>query len=314
MHLGNFLYPHGGTTITQQIKMPQQFNIQRVEEDVLQFRSSRILKRFFEKYDDAYTKSVRERTFAASVSNFQYHKLKLKKLSNHLFSDENIYCACMSIAPNVCFDDIYEASRTEKSLLPFTSINPEKSISDACETLRNDIDKCYGVKLHPILQGITFDSDLVFSAMEVIRSSRIPVLFHAGASRYYLGEEKVLQHCEYDDITAAKKLVSSFPEVPFIIGHAGIAEYREWADALCRFENIFCDGTVQSVTTLREIIDSYGEERVMYASDWPCVRSEPTIRIYEKALKPSQLERIFYGNAQQLLKIDNDTTKREIVS
>lgn len=304
MHLGNFLYPHGGTTITQQVKMPHQFNVQRFEEDVLQFNSSKILKRFFEKHDDAYTKSVRERVFAGTLSNFQNYKYKLKKISNDLFFDEIIYCACMPIAPYVCFDDIYEVSKKEDSLLPFTSIDPKKSIPDACDTLENQIDKCYGVKLHPIIQGIKFDSDLVFSAMEVIRLSGIPVLFHAGASRYYLGEERFLQHCEYDDITAAETLVSSFPEIPFIIGHAGIAEYLEWTDALCKYDNIFCDGTLQSVTTLREILNRFGEDRIMYGSDWPCVRFETTVKIYMKTLKPSQFEKCFYKNAQQLLKIN----------
>lgn len=305
MHLGNFLYPHGGTSITQKTEFPRQFNIQRFEEDILHFRSTKLLKRFFEKYDDAYTKSVQERVFAASISNYQYHKNKLKKLCLELFSDEEIYCACMPIAPNVQFEDIYNISRSDLTLLPFTSINPDISISDACETLNNEIDRCFGVKLHPILQGIAFDSDRVFSTMEVIRYSGIPVLFHAGASRYYLGREKIFQHCEFDNVKAAMKLVSTFPDIPFIIGHAGIAEYREWAEILRKFDNIFCDCTVQSVISLREILNAYGEDRILYGSDWPCIRSEPTIWIYRKALKSSQLEKCFYKNAQQLLKINS---------
>lgn len=302
MHLGNFLYPNGGEIIDKHIKMPNPFNIQRFEEDILKFKSFGMTKKFFDTHDDDYTVSVQNRIFAATAENLAKHVQALKRMSLLRFGDEKVFCMCMPIEPYVSLKDI-SATDLKEYIKPFTSIYPTNNISYACDKLESEMESCFGLKLHPIIQGIRFDSELTYAALSTLAKFNKPVLFHAGASRYYIGNEKYKQHCEYDNISSAQKMVSSFPSIPFIIGHAGIAEYKEWADAFKSFENVFVDITVQSIPAIRNIVNLYGEDRIMYASDWPCVRTEPTIRIISKALNNSQLDKCLYKNANTIFNL-----------
>ena len=303
MHLGDFLYPNGKFQIYSSSSLPNPFNIQRFEEDILLFRGNTLTKRFFEKYDDAYTISVKNRIHEASLKNLQQHKRKLKRLCQKLFADADVFFACMPIAPGVTFNDVLEASYSDSTIIPFTTINPDASVSEQCKQIETDMETAYGLKLHPIIQGVPFDSEITLSVLEVVQSSGKPVLFHAGASRYYVGDEAKYQHCDYDSIAAAKKMIDSFPNIKFIMGHAGIAEYKDWASEFSKYENVFCDGTVQSAPSLRWILNAYGEDRIMYASDFPCVRTEPTIKAYLKAFSPRIREKVFFRNALEVLQI-----------
>jgi hypothetical protein len=301
MHLGNILYPNGGDIINSSIPFPNRFNIQRFEEDILENKSTRFSHWAFDLLDDVYTKSVRKRIFAGTYENFLNHKKIVAEYDKKIGGDGKMLFVCMPVSPYVTYKDLVEAAQKDKNLLPFTSPNPDIPIQDACELIESEIKTAYGIKLHPIIQRTQFDADLYVSAIETIRKKDKIVLFHAGASRYYLGKERILQKCEYDDISAAKRLVKLFPDVKFIMGHAGIAEYKEWASEFKNSDNVFVDGTVQSVKSLQELHSLYGSNRILYASDFPAIRTEPTLKIFFKAFKGELLEKCLYKNAITLL-------------
>lgn len=303
MHLGDILHMNGGSIISQNIPMPQKFNIQRFEEKFLRFNGNFATRWLFKLLDDNYTKSVQDRIKAGTINNLKNHFDLLTASSKDLFGDNKVFCACMPISPYVSFNDIYEYSLHDKRILPFTSFDPMKDIDTACSGIESSKKNCFGLKLHPIIQGFSFDSNVTFSVLDVFKKTSKPVLFHAGASRYYLGNEKTKQHCELDNIEAAKTMVKRYPTIPFIMGHAGIAEYKEWAEAFKNIENVYVDITVQSVKTIREIVNMYGEERVLFASDWPCIDSAVTIDIVKNALSSSQLHKCMYKNALNILNI-----------
>ena len=209
----------------------------------------------------------------------------------------------MPIAPYVSMDDIHEWGLKDYRLKSFTSIDVSLSCKEACERIVNQMKSCYGLKLHPIIQGLPFDSEMTYSVLDLFKDTGKPVLFHAGGSRYYLGKEKPLQHCELNDIQSARTMVSRYPEVPFIIGHAGIAEYKEWWHAMREFENVFIDITLQSVNSIRYLLSNYGEDRILFATDWPCVNPKTTLKNVTKALTFSQLEKCMFKNAKSLFGI-----------
>ena len=247
--------------------------------------------------------SVQNRIKAATYKNLLKYYSVLEKYSLELFGDNTVRSFCMPIAPYVCMEDIQKWSANDHRLLSFTSIDASLSCQDSCELIKSQMNACYGLKLHPIIQGIPFDSNTTFSVLDIFKASGKPVLFHAGASRYYLGNEKHYQHCELDNIPAAKEMVSRYPQIPFIIGHAGIAEYKEWCSALCEFDNVFIDITVQSLKSIRYLISKYGEDRVLFATDWPCVNPNTTLKIITKTLRHSQLEKCMYKNAKCLFNL-----------
>lgn len=301
MHMGDILHRGGGKAITLDVEMPNKLNIQRFEEDVLKFNSFGITKYFFEKFDDLYTLSVQNRIQAGNIYNLYKYFDMLTSFSKKIFGDTSVKSICMPVAPYVTLDDIYPITQTEHRLLAFTSINPDLSIKDACTELSNSIDKCYGLKLHPIIQGIPFNSPYTYSALDLFNGIGKPVLLHAGASRYYLGNEKIYQHCDLDDPYAAREMIKRYPQIPFIIGHAGIAEYQMWAELLKKYDNVYFDITVQSVSSIRKLISWYGEDKMLFATDWPCVNPKTTFNIVVKALNDRQIEKCFYQNAENLM-------------
>ena len=300
MHLGDFLHTNGAHIIGEKIPFPKKFNIQAFEENILKFNSFGWTKRLFEKYDDAYTASVQNRIKAATYENLLKYYSILEDYSVSILGDNNVSSFCMPIAPYVSMDDIQEWTHKDHRLMPFTSIDVSLSSKEACERIADQMDSCYGIKLHPIIQGLPFDSELTFSVLDLFKTTGKPVLFHAGGSRYYLGNEKPLQHCELDNIQAARSMVSRYPEIPFIIGHGGIAEYKEWCLAMSEFENVFLDITVQSVSSIRYLLSQYGEDRILFATEWPCVNPKTTLKIVTKALTFPQLEKCLYRNAKNL--------------
>lgn len=302
MHLGDILHENGGKTIYKSVKMPKQFNIQRFEEDILKFNGNRFTKILFEKFDGSYTKSVANRIKAGTFENLKNYYTFLECISNKWFGDSKIKTICMPVAPYVTFDDIFAVSQKDRRLLPFTSINPLMSLNDACKSVKEILPNCYGLKLHPIIQGIPFNSDLTFNVLDIFKATGKPVLLHAGASRYYLGKEKSLQHCELDNPYAAKIMIERYPDIPFIIGHAGINEYEEWASIFKNFDNVYIDITVQSVRSIKKLMKWYGEDRMLFATDWPCINPKSTLGIVRKALSDVQLEKIMYRNAILLFK------------
>lgn len=301
MHLGDILHREGGKTVTLDVEMPNKLNIQRFEEDVLKFNSFGVTKYFFEKFDDLYTLSVQNRIQAGNIHNLYKYFDMLTSFSKKIFGDTSVKSICMPVAPYVTWDDIYPITQTEHRLLVFASINPDLSIKGACTELSNSIDKCCGLKLHPIIQGIPFNSPYTYSALDLFNGIGKPVLLHAGASRYYLGNEKIYQHCDLDDPYAAREMIKSYPQIPFIIGHAGIAEYQMWAELLKKYDNVYYDITVQSVSSIRKLISWYGEDKMLFATDWPCVNPKTTFNIVVKALNDRQIEKCFYQNAKNLM-------------
>lgn len=300
MHLGNFLRKNGKDVISKHIEMPQGFNIQRFEEDVLHFKHFTITDYLFQKYDDYYTFSVRNRIKAGTYQNLNKYYSFLEHMSQRLFNDSTIRTFCMPIAPYVTFQDIYPYSVNDNRLLSFNSIDLSYSLDMAINKLIETLPYCYGLKLHPIIQGIPFNSECTYRALDIFKGTGKPVLLHAGASRYFLGKEKRLQHCELDNPFDAKEMISRYPDIPFIVGHAGIAEYKEWAELLHKYENVYVDITVQSVSTVKELIQWYGEDKLLFATDWPCVNPKTTMGVVLKALDDNQVEKILYKNALSL--------------
>ena len=301
MHLGDILHEAGIKNIYSNKKIPTKFNIQRFEEVFLQFNSYKLTNYILNKYDDFYTRSVQERLKAATLQNYRKYLKKLKSFSLKVFSDQDVKSLCMPISPYVNFDDILALSKEESAIIPFASIPIHLSGKDMLKKLNADMTIAKGLKLHPIIQGVPFDSKTTYSALEIVKSHKKVVLLHAGASRYYLGEEKHLQHCELDNPYSAEKIIRCFPEVPFIIGHAGIYEFPLWAEIIAKYENVLVDVSVQSIKSIRNIINLYGIDRVLFASGWPCVDLDITLKIIQRAINVNQLEKVLYKNALDIL-------------
>ena len=156
-----------------------------------------------------------------------------------------------------------------------------------------------GVKLHPDIQGIALDDsrcDKIYRAIE----GRLPLLIHAGDKRY-----------DFSNPNRIKPILEKYPRLTVIAAHLG--GYSIWEEAsreLAPYPNLFVDCS-SSLAMLpsekaKEIIRSYGANRVLFATDfpmWPI--SEEMERFNELGLTNEEKEQIFYKNAIEIFDLKN---------
>ncbi len=141
--------------------------------------------------------------------------------------------------------------------------------------------------------------------MEAFAPYELPVLFHCGISSYYLRPERSKQEPGYGAIEYSAALVQDFPQVRFIAGHAGLFDVGKVMTQLGRFANVWVDTSFQSVARVRELLEVFGPERVLFGSDWPFGNRRPALDIIRQACAADAgLERrILFENAAELMRI-----------
>ena len=215
-----------------------------------------------------------------------------------------IKTACMPIAPYLTFEDLRKAQGLDPGIMPFTGVDFTSSDSMEQQLKGDVVQGARGLKLHPIIQKEPLDSQKTFDAVEVFSRFNLPILFHSGVTSYYLGAEQETHEVpSYGETAYARKLVAAFPQVTFIVGHAGIFQYKETIGMLSGFKNAYVDTSFQPPDRIRELIKAFGPERVMYASDWPWGDRKASVAAAKKACKGDRsLEKlIYYENAARLL-------------
>ena len=292
-HLGDILYHHGGHLIYRKgIPMPTGFDIVSYNESMLQ-RSFGIGDKLYPLVKGWATKVERARNFAATLEN----------MGDSLDELGIDYTVCLPIAPYVSYRDLAEARRRDQRILPFTSIDFALG-SEAIKQVREDIeDGALGLKLHPIIQARPLNDPLVLATLQAIEEYRVPVLTHAGVSQYYLGKESVRNKPENGDIPAVEALVRAFPGINFVVGHAGLFQVKDVIKRLGSLSNVWVDTSFQPPEIISRLISVFGDDKVMYASDWPYGYRPPAFKAAKIACKnDADLEyKVFYENAAKLL-------------
>lgn len=295
-HLGDILYPDGGKLIDQKnIRKKIFFDIISLSEFLLHNGiSEKIDQWMYKKIYSMVTRASRARNATATLENMRAS----------MDASGVVKSVCMPIPPYVTFDDLKKAREKEEGIIPFTGIDYTREY-DFASALDKDVTQgAKGMKLHPIIQNVPLNTQKTFQAIEAFAPHHLPVLFHCGISSYYLGaEQQKKENAALGGIEYARKMVSNFPNVTFIAGHAGLFQYREVMDLLGGFKNVLVDTSVQSPGHVKKLLKIFGPERVMYASDWPYGSMRPAIKIVKKACRgdKSLERRIFYENAAALL-------------
>jgi hypothetical protein len=83
-------------------------------------------------------------------------------------------------------------------------------------------------------------------------------------------------------------------------------DVKEVMQLLGGYQNVWVDTSLQPPGSIRNLIDVFGEDKVLFASDWPFGCRKPAIKAVKAACKGNErVERkVFYENACHLLKIE----------
>ena len=218
-HLGDILNFGGGRTIFQKgVTKKGFFDLVSITEKGL-YRTNAILEWFLQVFcTDLITRSCLSRNATATLENMQ----KAMKGNNVVKS------VCLPVPPYVHFEDLKKAKDIGNFVVPFTGVDFSKDY-DVEASFKSDVAKgAKGLKLHPIIQKEPLKSKKTYAVIETFSAFGLPVLFHSGVQSYYLGrEKKEKQKPEYGKSDDALGIVKAFPDMIFIIGHAGIFQYRE---------------------------------------------------------------------------------------
>jgi predicted TIM-barrel fold metal-dependent hydrolase len=293
-HLGDILEPGGGALIAKTgVAKQRVFDPVDIVEGRLHAESvalGRLLYRLGRRW---VTRAERARNAAATLENF----------ARSLDQSGVSHAVALPIPPHVRFAELATAAAKEPRVVPFTGVDYTRDEAPGPGLDADVAAGARGLKLHPIIQNVRLTSPRTRTAVDAFSRHRLPVLFHCGISTYYLGSDRAREQPRYGAIRDAAALARDFPHVRFIAGHAGLFEVRDTLEQLGGLPNVSVDTSFQSVATVRELIATFGPERVLFASDWPFGNRRPAVAIAKAACGGDRgLERrIFFENAAELL-------------
>ena len=294
-HLGDILFRGGGAIIhLKGVRKRPALDPLSVSE-VFSYRWG-LLERFFTRLFPSVIVSAQfARNAAATHENLR-----------RAMEKEGVFLSvCMPVPPCVTGEDLLRVSRNDPAVIAFTGVDFTKD-QDPASFLARDVGLgARGLKLHPILQGVSLDSVRTFEAVDAFAPHGLPVLFHCGICTYYHRADRDREVPDYGAVSHAVRLVEEFPEVNFIAGHAGLDEVREVIEELAGFPNVWVDTSFQSPRVIRELIRAFGPEKVLFASDWPWGSMAAARRAVRIACSGDRglEQRICCTNAASLLRI-----------
>ncbi|MCP3982815.1 MAG: amidohydrolase [bacterium] len=301
-HLGDILYPGGGELIGRLgVEMADVFDPASLAERQLHRDPLHLGKLAYRLFARQITRGERARNATATLENF----------GRSLDESQISHGVCLPIPPHVGFADLAEARSKDPRIVPFTGVDftgsEDGSLEDPTAQLAADVAAgARGLKLHPIIQKIPLTSPATRAAVDAFAPHGLPVLFHCGVSSYYLGAERVRQEPRYGAIHYAAELVRDFPAVRFIAGHSGLMQVDQLMEQLAGFSNVWVDTSFQSPERIGLLVQTFGADRVLFASDWPYGNRPPALTIIREACRGDHgLERqILFSNAAELMGID----------
>jgi len=305
-HLGDILHPDGGRLIDRRdVPPPPRQDVIAAAEARL-YRDALGLGRFvYPLLGRAITRAERARNASASLEHFQ-RSLDESGISR---------AVCLPIPPYVRFEDLARAALREPRIIAFTGVDYTGSDAETegsggldgfASHLGGDVAAgARGLKLHPIIQKVPLDDPRTRVAVETFAPHGLPVLVHSGISSYYLGRDRAREEPRFGAVADFARLVRDFPRVPFVAGHAGLMQVKELMGRLRGVPNVWVDTSFQSVKRVRQLIDCFGPERVLFASDWPYGYRPPALSIVREVCRgDAGLERrLLCENAAELLKL-----------
>ncbi len=177
----------------------------------------------------------------------------------------------------------------------FFTLHPDMETADMERAFRDALDAgLKGLKVHPDMQAFALDdprADRMFALCEGV----CPALIHTGDRRYH-----------YSNPDQTKRLLKRRPRLTVIGAHfGGWSEWRE-AQRTLAGENLYVDTSSSQYALnddeLRAAISAFGEEHVLFGSDYPMWDPGDELRrIRALSLGDAAEEKILGGNLARLL-------------
>lgn len=201
----------------------------------------------------------------------------------------------------------HQVTSINNFILSEVALHPDKFIGFA--TLHQDFENpeeelkrvkeagLKGVKLHPDFQKFEISSPIMDDAYAAMAELGLPVLFHTGDARY-----------NWSSPAHIPVILKKHPHLKVICAHFGA--YSQWGEAAAclKGEGVWVDTSSSffmiSDDEAKKYINLYGEEKVLFGSDYPMWDVGDEIEnILRLSLPERQNELIFSKNLETLLSL-----------
>ena len=151
-----------------------------------------------------------------------------------------------------------------------------------------------GIKFHPDTQQFAIDDPRLLPVFEAVQD-RLPILFHCGDQRYDYSHPRRLRH-----------VLELFPRLRVIAAHLGGWSVFDEAYSLLKDKDCLVDMSSSRqflpAGQLLQYINAYGEDRVLFGSDFPLWDPAEEARAFlQLDLTQTAREKIAYKNALAVL-------------
>jgi hypothetical protein len=192
-----------------------------------------------------------------------------------------------------------EQSGTGHKIFSFASVAP-RDPERLAKLHRYMSHGCLGLKIHPIIQNLPLTDPAWFEITEEFARYQKPILIHSGVSYYYI---PYFKRSDYGEVSNYEKLVAAFPSQVFIMGHCNLTAPERVFALARKYPNVYADMSFQSAKNIRRAFSQMGEDRVLYASDFPFSLPRYAVKVGMQAARESSSlrEKFFFKNAEALL-------------
>lgn len=245
---------------------------------------------------------IKYQRYIAGLPEMQGYLADLERLSLDITGDSEAYVCVLDVEPNTKYEDILKYSMEDKRILPFISPDFTLSEKEMIAKIKKYGESSYGMKIHPIIQGLRVNESIVYKAVDAYLEFYKPIILHTGRADY----GNYFKPCPYDseksDIESTRELLEKYPNLNIILGHAGMFDHEEWAKELSKYDNAYIDSSFKYANEYRLLKSYYSADKIIFGSDFPFYEPSDIDDIKEAFTKEEQLL-IFDKNPRKILKI-----------
>ncbi len=157
----------------------------------------------------------------------------------------------------------------------------------------------HGVKLHPDIQNFKIDDPRCLKIYEKCEEEGLPILMHAGDSRY-----------DRSNPNRLLPILEIYTGLTVVAAHlGGWSMWEEAVEKLAGLPNLYVDTSSSfaflSKEKAKELILRYGTDRVLYGTDYPMWQADREIEtLLKMQLSESDYRKIFSENAKRVFHME----------
>ena len=169
------------------------------------------------------------------------------------------------------------------------------------------------LKIHPVLQNIAITDPRCAGPIELFGERGLPVTYHCGVNDYYRPDSPYLKatNLEFGALHYTFTLLERYPDYVIVPAHAGGCcggELEALAEEVSKrnYRNVYIESSNHGSADVLRAIELFGEDRVMYGTDWPFGTPDYSIPFLIDAIGNNsvRLHKLFFSNAARILHLE----------